>query len=42
MITDLLHALLALAVLFIPMGLQWFLLVVLESRARRRSLIKRP
>ena len=42
MITDLLHLLLALAVLFIPMGLQWFVLVLLESRARRRSLIKRP
>lgn len=37
MIGDLPSLLLALAVLFIPMGLQWFLLVVLESRARRRS-----
>ena len=44
MITDLLHVLLALAVRFIPLGLQWFLLVVLESRAPRRSrpLVKRP
>ena len=41
MIADLPYVLLALAVLFIPLGIQWFLLVVLEGRARRRQ-IKRP
>jgi len=41
MIADLVHVLLALAVLFVPMGVQWFLLVVLEGRARRRK-IRRP
>lgn len=41
MITDLVHVLLALAVLFIPMGLQWLLLVVLHARPGRRTL-KRP
>ena len=41
MIADLLHVLLALAVLFVPMGIQWLLLVVLEGRARRRQT-RRP
>ena len=41
MISDLLHVLLALAVLFVPMGVQWLLLVVLEGRARRRQT-RRP
>ena len=35
--TDFLQFLLALAVLFVPMGLQWLLLVVLQGRAHRRQ-----
>ena len=35
--SDWLHALLALAALFIPMGVQWFLVVVLQGRARRKA-----
>ncbi|HSV60523.1 MAG TPA: hypothetical protein VLJ19_16630 [Variovorax sp.] len=37
MATELLHALLAFAVLLIPLGIQWFLLTYATRRQRRRA-----